>query len=120
MGVIQFPPAKNPPVAFEGMDIKIDRNEEEELWAAALTSVPRVLRFWNLDHVESEKKVRGILDRKPGLIDEIVADWAGNNDYFEMIIATMNTAIATLEVSRDHAIASYEGRNQCQPKLRRR
>jgi hypothetical protein len=101
MEVIQFQPAKGP-LDFDGMGIKIDVEEQREIWATTFTSVQTVLRFCNLDHVEAEKTVHKFIDFD--ILDETGSRWTESVEYLESIVATMKAALARLEVSEDRAL----------------
>ena len=72
MEVIQFPSPKDT-LDFDGMGIKIDVKQQRESWNLTFKSVQIALGFCNLDHVEAEKAVCGLLG-EGDLGDRVGAD----------------------------------------------
>jgi hypothetical protein len=72
MTVIPFPSPKDT-LDFDGMDVKIDVEEQRESWDLTFRSVQIALGFCNLDHVKAEKAVRGLLGHGD-LADRVGAD----------------------------------------------
>jgi hypothetical protein len=81
MEVIQFPQAKDP-LAFDGFGIKTDVEKQRESWNLTFRSVQIALGFCNLDHVEAEKAVRGLLGQGD-LADRVGADLEESIEYLE-------------------------------------
>jgi hypothetical protein len=104
MEVIQFKPAKVL-LDFDGMDIKIDVEQQREQFNALFTSVQTALRFCNFDHVKAQEMVRNSLDEDGGwFIDETGSRWLESVEYMEAIVETMKVALVRLEVSEDRAL----------------
>jgi hypothetical protein len=101
MEVIQFQPAKGL-LDFDGMGIKIDVEEQREIWGTTFMNMQTALRFCNLDHVEAEKMVRKFIDLD--ILDETGSRWTESVEYLESIVATMKAALVRLEVSEDRAL----------------
>jgi hypothetical protein len=116
MEVIQFPPARGL-LDFDGMDIKIDVDEQRENWGATFTDVQIALRFCNLDYVEAEEMARNSLDEDGGwFIDETGSRWTESVEHLESIVATMKAALVRLEVSEDRALGRRGESNDNQTK----
>ena len=64
--------------------------------------VQMALRFCNLDYVEAGKMVRKFIDAD--ILDETGSRWLESVEFLESIVATMNAALARLEVSEDRAL----------------
>jgi hypothetical protein len=67
MTVIAFPAPKDP-LAFAGMGIKLDIEEQREIFDDLFMSVQSALLFCNFDYVEAEKAARNLIDA--GLLGE--------------------------------------------------
>jgi hypothetical protein len=103
MTVIPFPQAK--PLAFDGMGIKIDVEQQRDDFSALFTDVQTALRFCNFDHVKAEEMARNSLDEDGGwFIGESGSRWTESVEYLESIVATMKAALVRLEVSEDRAL----------------
>ena len=84
MEVIQFPSAKDP-LAFDGMGIEINVEEQRESWAATFMSVQTALRFCNFDHVKAEEMARDLIDEDGGwFIDESGSRWTESVEFSKM------------------------------------
>src|SRR2546425_357484 len=104
MEVIQFPPAKGL-LDFDGMGIKIDVEEQREIFDALFTSVQTAVRFCNFDYLKAEEMARNSLDEDGGwFIDETGSRWTESVEYLESVVATMKAPLVRLEVSEDRAL----------------
>ena len=104
MKVIQFPPAKDP-LAFDGMGMKIDIEQQRESWSTTFIIVQTAARFCNFNHVKAEETVRNSLAKDGGwFIDKADSNWADTIDYLEAVIAIMKAALARLEISKDRVL----------------
>jgi hypothetical protein len=111
MSVIPFRSVKDP-LAFDGMGIEINVEEQRESWATTFMSVQTALRFCNFDHVKAEEMARDSIGEDGGwFIDESGSRWAESVEYLESIVATMKAALVRLEVSEDRAIRSAAKRS---------
>ncbi len=102
MEVIQFPSPKDT-LAFDGMGIKTDVKQQRESWNLTFRSVQIALGFCNLDHVEAEKAVRGLLG-KGDLANRVGADLEESVRYLKGAVQVIEEGIARFEVSKDRAL----------------
>jgi hypothetical protein len=64
---------------FDGMGIKTHVKRQRESWNLTFRSVQIALGFCNLDHVEAEKAVRGLLGQGD-LADRVAPIWRKASD----------------------------------------
>jgi hypothetical protein len=101
-GIIQFPPAKGL-LDFDGMGIEINVEQQRESWNLTFRSVQIALGFCNLDHVEAEKAVRGLLGQGE-LADRVGADLEESVRYLKGAVQVVEIGLARFEVSKDRAL----------------
>jgi hypothetical protein len=102
MTVIQFPAAKGL-LDFDGMGIEINVEQQRESWNLTFRSVQIALGFCNLDHVEAEKAVRGLLGQGE-LADRVGADLEESVRYLKGAVQVVEIGLARFEVSKDRAL----------------
>ena len=100
MEVIQFPSA----LAFDGMGIESNVEKQRESWALTFRSAQIALGFCNLDHLEAEKAVRGLLG-EGDLTDRVGADLEESVRYLKGAVQVVEIGIARFEVSKARALA---------------